>query len=77
MRIHVVYDADGQVIGAGVPLPPAYDSSQPRSGPTALEGQHVALMELPDELADVSLHEAAGRLKVDTSKKAHRLVATD
>ena len=50
MKVHVVYDTKGEVIGLGVPLPPTYDFTGPRSGPTALAEQHVAELEVPSEL---------------------------
>jgi hypothetical protein len=75
VKIHVVYDAKGEVIGTGVPLPPAYDFSGPRSGPMALEGQHVGEMDVPSELAHLSLAELSERIQVDTKGDTHRLKA--
>jgi hypothetical protein len=75
MKIHVVYDAKGEVIATGVPLPPAYDFSGPRSGPMALEEQHVGEMEVPSELAHLSFTEVSQRLQVDTKQGPHRLKA--
>jgi len=75
MKVHVVYDAMGEVISLGVPLPPAYDFSGPRSGPLALADQHVAELELPPELADVGIVDLSQRLHVDTKQKPHRLAA--
>lgn len=75
MKVHVVYDTKGEVIGLGVPLPPTYDFTGPRSGPTALAEQHVAELEVPSELADVGIVELSQRLHVDTKEKPHRLAA--
>ena len=75
MKVHVVYDAKGEVIAMGVPLPPAYDFSGPKSGATALDDQHVGQMEVPAELYGLSLHELAERVQVNTKEKPHRLAA--
>jgi hypothetical protein len=75
MKVHVVYDTKGEVIALGVPLPPAYDLSQPRSGPMALPEQHVAQLEVPPELTDLGIVELSQRLRVDTKEKPHRLSA--
>jgi hypothetical protein len=75
MKVHVVYDAKGEVIATGVTLPPAYDFSQPKSGPMALEEQHVGEMEVPSELTGLSFGELSGRLQVDTEQKPHQLKA--
>jgi hypothetical protein len=75
MNAHVVYDSDGKILALGVPLPPAYDLSQPRSGAMALPGQQVAELEVPRELVHLRLVELAQRLRVDTSEAVHRLTA--
>jgi hypothetical protein len=75
MKVHVVYDTKGEVVAMGVPLPPAYDGSQPKSGPMALDEQHVAELQVPPELTHLSLVELSERIRVDTTEKAHRLVA--
>jgi hypothetical protein len=75
MKVHVVYDEEGEVIAMGVPLPPAYDFSGPRSGPMALENQQVAEMQVPPDLTGLSLAELSQRISVDTKEKPHRLTA--
>jgi len=76
MKVHVVYDTKGAVIGGGVPLPLAYDFSGPRSAPMALDEQHVGEMEVPPELTHLSLAELSERLQVDMKHRPHRLEAT-
>jgi hypothetical protein len=77
MRVHVVYDQGGAIVALGVPLPPNYDRSQPRSGAMALEGQQVATLEVPEEFAEAPVRELASRLKVDVGRKPHVLKKAD
>ena len=75
MKVHVVYDKNGEVVGLGVPLPPRYDFTGPRSGPVAGPDQHVAQLDVPSELAEVGIIELSQRLRVDTNATPHRLTA--
>jgi hypothetical protein len=77
MKVHVVYDDDGAIAALGVPLPPNYDRSQPRSGAMALEGQRVATLEVPEELAEASVRELGSMLRVDVSRRPHTLKKAD
>ncbi len=77
MKVHVVYDAGGAIVALGVPLPPNYDRSQPRSGPMALEGQQVATLEVPEEFAEASVRELGSKLVVDVSRRPHALKKAD
>ena len=77
MKVHVVYDEGGAIVALGVPLPPNYDRSHPRSGPLALENQQVATMEVPEELAEAPLRELGSQLVVDVSRRPHRLRKAD
>jgi hypothetical protein len=73
MKVHVVYDQNGAIVALGVPLPPNYDRSHPRSGAVAGEGQQVATLEVPEELAEAPVSELGRRLVVDTSRRPHTL----
>jgi hypothetical protein len=73
MKVHVVYDKDGQIISLGVPLPQAYDFSGPKSGAHAMPGQQVAELEIPAEASDLGIIELSKRLHVLTKEKPHRL----
>lgn len=73
MRIHVVYDKNGTIIGGGVGTHEP-SGRAPRSGPVAHEGQHAAELEVPAEHAGLTLHDLVERLRVDVTGKEHRLV---
>ncbi len=75
MKIHVLYDKQGNVVAAGLPMPPSIDIQAPRSGPLPQEGQHAAELEVPEELTGLKAAELGERLHVDTKSKPHRLVA--
>lgn len=77
MRLHVVYDAEGEVVALGLPLPPAYDGSQPKSGPMALPDQHVGHLRVPEELEHLDLGELATRVRVDTESQPHKLYSRE
>jgi len=74
MRIHVVYDKNGKIIGGGVAMPEPHGRG-PRSGAVAREGQHAAEFEAPAEHAGLPLHDLIERLRVDVTSKEHKLVA--
>jgi hypothetical protein len=74
MRLHVVYDKNGKIIGGGVPMPEPHGRG-PRSGPVAREGQHAGEFEVPAEHAALLLHDLVERLRVDVTSKEHKLVA--
>jgi hypothetical protein len=73
MKVHVVYDNEGNIISASVPLPPAYDFRGPRFGPIARQGNHAAELEVPEEHATLGFVELAQRLRVDVKAKQDRL----
>jgi hypothetical protein len=75
MKMHTVYDGQGKIVSAGVPLPPAYDFRGPRFGPQAGTGQHAAELDVPEEHAHLAFHELAERLHVDVKAKPHKLVS--
>ncbi len=75
MKIHVVYDKQGNVISAGLPMPTSIDIQAPRSGPEPREGQHAAELEVPEELTRLKVAELGERLQVDTKGKPHKLVS--
>jgi len=77
MKVHVVYNDRGAIVALGVPLPPNYDRSQPRSGAKALEGQSVATLEVPEEFAEASVRELGSKLRVDVSRSPHVLKKAD
>jgi hypothetical protein len=73
MRIHVVYDKNGTIVGGGVSTVELV-GREPRSGAEAREGQHAAELEVPAEHAGLALHDLVERLRVDVTGKEHRLV---
>lgn len=75
MKVHVLYDKQGNVISVGVPLPVSYDFRGPAFGPKAGEGQHAGEFDVPEEHAQLELSRFAEKLKVDVQGKAHSLVA--
>ena len=75
MKVHVLYDKQGNVASVGVPLPLSYDSRGPQFGPDPAEDQHAAEFEVPEEFAQLPLHHFADKLKVDVQAKVHKLVA--
>ena len=75
VKAQVIYTDTGEIVALGIPLPPAYDRSQPRSGPHVREGQRVADFEIPAELDHVDVAELSRRLHVDTGSKVHALRA--
>ncbi len=74
MKIHVLYDKQGNVISAGLPMPPAIEMG-PNFGPDPKEDQYAAELEVPEELTRTKFHELGERLKVDTKSKPHKLVS--
>jgi len=75
MKVHVLYDKQGNVISVGVPLPLSYDFRGPAFGPKAAEDQHAGEFEVPEEYAMLKLPEFADKLRVDVQAKIHKLVA--
>lgn len=73
MAIHVVHDAQGEIISIGVPAPLGADFRGPAFGVHARPGQHVTELEVPPEHSGLTIHELAGKLRVDVASK--RLVA--
>jgi hypothetical protein len=74
MRLHVVYDKNGKIIGGGVAMPEPQGRG-PRSGALAHEGQHAAEFEIPAEHSGLTLHDLIEHLRVDVTGKEHKLVA--
>jgi hypothetical protein len=70
MKVHVIYDSQGNIISLGAQLPPA-----PTFGPQAKEGQHGAELEVPAEHAALGLIELAEKMQVDTKGHQPRLIA--
>lgn len=75
MKIHVLYDKEGNIISAGIPLPPTYDFRGPKFGPMAQEDQYKAEFDVIEEHASLGLVGLAGQLKIEIKGKEHRLVS--
>ena len=76
MKMHVLYDREGNVIAAGLPKRLAIEMA-PDFGPEPGEDQHSAELEVPEELTGTKFHELGERLRVDTKGKPHKLVSKD
>ncbi len=74
MRVHVLYDKQGNVISVGKPLPLSHDRRGPDSGPKAGPDQHVGEFDVPEEYDRLKLADFADKLRVDVQGKAHKLV---
>ncbi len=74
MRIHVVYDKTGAIVGGGVTAPEPLGRA-PRSGPDTHDHQHTAEFEVPSELEGFALHDLVEQLRVDVAGKEHKLTA--
>jgi len=77
MKIHVVYDEQGAIVSAGVPLPVAYDLRTPEFGVVTDDGQYAEELEVPAEFHRLGLVVLADRLRVRTGDGASRLVAKE
>jgi hypothetical protein len=75
MRLHVLYDGQGNIISAGVPRPLDFDSRGPMFGPQAGDGQYASEFEVPDDQAQRGLVNVIDKLKVDVQGQSHKLVA--
>jgi hypothetical protein len=73
MRIHVLYDQQGNIISAGVPLPVGFDLRGPAFGPQAGDNQSAGEFEVPEDQARQGLVKVIDKLKVDVRGK--KLVA--
>lgn len=73
MVVHVVHDAQGQIISMGFPSPPGADFRGPAFGVHARTNQHVTELDVPPEHSGLTIHELADKLQVDVKSK--RLVA--
>ncbi len=76
MKYKVVYDKQGNIVSAGYidrPEPEIYDSQTPRFGPVAEEGQTVSEIEVPEEMAKLSLTDFVESLRVDIEAQSPRL----
>jgi hypothetical protein len=76
MRIHIVYDKTGAIVGGGVGFSELATSDLriPRSGPMAREGHQAGEFDVPAELHGSTLRDIVDRLHVDIRGKEHRLV---
>jgi hypothetical protein len=74
MRIQVLYDKNGNVISAAIPMPQTYDGLGPVFGPKAEKDQHVSEFEVPDEHAGLGLASMFELMKVDVKDKHHTLI---
>jgi hypothetical protein len=74
MKIRVLYDKNGNVISATIPMPQSYDGLGPQSGPKAENDQHISEFEVPDENAGLGLASMFAQMKVDVKDKQHKLV---
>jgi hypothetical protein len=77
MKVHVVYDEQGAIVSAGVPLPVAYDLRTPEFGVATGAGQYAEELEVPAEYRRLGLAALAERLRVQTGEGAAGLVARD
>jgi hypothetical protein len=77
MKIHVLYDTQGEIISASVPLPVAYDMRTPDFGVVVEDGQYADELEVPAEFSRLGLGALAERLRVQTGDGAARLAARD
>jgi hypothetical protein len=75
MKVHVVYDAQGNVVSMGVPAPLGPDFRGPVFGAQAGSGQHVAELEVPPEQSHLTLVQLAENLQVDVKTRPHKLSA--
>jgi hypothetical protein len=75
MKVHVVYDEQGAIVSAGVPLPVAYDLRTPDFGVATDDGQYAEELEVPAEYHRLGLAALAERLRVRTVEGAARLDA--
>lgn len=75
MKIHVIYDNQGKIVSAGVPLPQTYDFRAPAFGPKGGEGQYAAELDVPEEHIGLGLTDLVQRLRVEIKGKQHRLVS--
>lgn len=69
MRIHVIYDDQGNVVSLGAPLAPG-----PTFGFQTMEGQYGAELDVPAEHAGLGLMELAEKLQVDTKGQQPKLI---
>jgi hypothetical protein len=72
MKIHVLYDGEGNVIAAGLPKRLAMEMG-PEFGPEPGKDQYATELEVPEELTGTKFHELGERLQVDTKSKPHKL----
>ena len=75
MKVHVLYDKQGNIVSLGAPLPVSYDFRGPAFGPQAGEGQQIGELEVPEEHARLGIIQLAEKLKVDVQGRSHKLVA--
>lgn len=75
MRIHVIYDKNGAIVGGGASVSLPRNLRGPRSAPEDGGGHSIGEFEVPAEHSDLSLHDLVERIRVDVRSKEHRLVA--
>lgn len=73
MKVHVLYDPQGNIISIGVPAPLGYDFRGPIFNVKAESGQHASELELSEEQAHLGLANIAEKLHVDVGSKPHKL----
>jgi hypothetical protein len=77
MRLHLVYDKNGKILGGGLASaqPGVHGFRNPGSGPDAGDDQHVGEFDVPAEHRTLALHDLAERLQVDVRSRDHKLVS--
>lgn len=74
MKVHVIYDKNGTIVGGGLGGLAPSDRRAPRSGPQEGGGHHFGHFEIPNELSELAFHDLVDRIRVDVKTKEHRLV---
>jgi hypothetical protein len=74
MKMHVLYDASGQILAA-VELSESASKDSLQVRPVAKPGQNSADMDVPAALAHLSFKDACEKLVVDVAQKAPGLKA--
>jgi hypothetical protein len=72
MRMHVLYDASGQILAA-VELSERDSEGTPQVRPVAKSNQYTADLDVPPAHADLSFKDACETLVVDVAQKVLRL----
>ena len=78
MKLHVVYDWQGNIIAAGyqdLSAPQAAGLPTPRFGSVAMSNQKVAECDVPAEYVQFDLKDIIERLQVDVRSSQPRLIS--